>query len=130
MIFRLSPESGTRIYLPCVKGLAIDGVEELAEKTLALAEPSPDASIYSGPSSPWWYGAADLARLLATAPAGATVGNVVRDMGLALPRGVPDGLAAEATEKQAATLLTALREKNAPVPEKKVGCVGRDAFRG
>ncbi|MFL5285457.1 MAG: hypothetical protein ACJ8AW_31905 [Rhodopila sp.] len=68
-----------------------------------------------------------MARLLVTAPPGTSIGDVARDMGL-LPRGVPDGLAAEATEERAAALLTALRERYEPLPAERIGRVGRDAF--
>src|SRR4051812_115875 len=69
-----------------------------------------------------------MARLLVTAPPGTSIGDVARDMGLRLPRGVPDGLAAEATEERAAALLTALRERYEPLPAERIGRVGRDAF--
>ncbi len=124
----IEPEIGTSIFLPRVGKLAEAGVDYLARNTMALADPAPDARPYQGPSNPWWYGSADLLRLLVTAPAGASIGEVVRDMGLALPRGVPEGLAAEVTEEQVELLMTALREKYGPVAAAKIGRVGRDAF--
>jgi hypothetical protein len=124
----IEPITGTRILLLQDAGLDGPSVADLAEKMLALAAPTADARVYNGPSNPWWYGAADLARLLVTAPAGASIGDVVRDMGLRLPRGVPDGLAAEVTEERAATLLTALRERYEPLSAERIGRVGRDAF--
>src|SRR3954447_17046690 len=124
----IEPIAGTRIYLPKIAGLDGSSVADLAQKTLALAAPASDARIYSGPSNPWWYGATDLAQLLVTAPPGTSIGEVLRDMGLRLPRGVPDGLAAEVTEERAAALLTALRERYEPLPAERIGRVGRDAF--
>src|SRR6476620_1509534 len=92
---------GTRVYLQQCMGLPNDSAGELAQDTLTLATLTDDARIYSGPSNPWWYGAGDLAQLIASAPDDKTVGDVVRDMGLALPRSVQDGKVADVTEEQA-----------------------------
>jgi hypothetical protein len=86
---------GTRVYLQQCMGLTQESAGELAQDTLALATLTDDARIYSGPSNPWWYGAGDLAQLIASAPDDKTVGDVVRDMGLALPRSVQDGKVAD-----------------------------------
>jgi len=86
----------TKIYLPREGDLAGEWVDLLAARSIKLADAAPDARQYDGPSNPRWYGAAEL---LLTAPAGASIGDVVRDMGLAFPRGTPDGLAADATPR-------------------------------
>jgi hypothetical protein len=119
---------GTRVYLQQCRGLTQESVAELAQDTLALATLTDDARIYSGPSNPWWYGAADLARLMASAPDDKTIGDVVRDMSLALPRGMQDGKAAGVTEEQAKALLDELREKIPPVEPRRIGYVGKSAF--
>ena len=81
---------------------------------------------YSGPSSPWWYGALDFARLLLTAPPDATAAAVARDLGLVPPQHLGGRLANNCSKEDAADLLEELRGRNSPVKPEKIGRLGRD----
>jgi hypothetical protein len=82
--------------------------------------------VYNGPSSPWWYGARDLHMLFCAAPANATVGDVLADLGW---NQVEDGrLARKLTHQDAAILLADLRATHQPLPPEKLGRLGQDAY--
>jgi Histidine kinase-, DNA gyrase B-, and HSP90-like ATPase len=81
---------------------------------------------YYGPSSPWWYGAVDFARLLLTAPPDATAADVVRDLGQVPPQHLGGRLANDFSKEDAADLLEELRDRNPPVKPEKIGRLGRD----
>jgi len=85
----VEPLPGLRVTLACED--SSDG-ERLAELTLALAGVGP---CYSGPSSPWWYGPADFAKLFRNAPASTTAADIIRDLGLDPPPSLDAKLASE-----------------------------------
>jgi hypothetical protein len=80
---------------------------------------------YSGPSSPWWYGARDFLALLHAAPASATVGDVVADLGLDYK---DERQANTLSREDAETILERLRAVYKQVPPEKLGRLGADAY--
>ena len=82
-------------------------------------------TMYSGPSSPWWYGVRDLQMLFSATPAGTTIGDVLMDLGLEHE----DSRPAKLLERdQVETLLDHLRLANKPVLPEKLGKLGEDAY--
>lgn len=120
---------GTTVMLPAAGPLKDEQVGALARATVALAA-QPEQTLHTGPSSPWWYGDTDFAFLLGTAPADATMRGVLRDMGLAVPRGI-DGsvLAASIDHAVAAATLALLRERYPAIEPRRIGKVGPRAFK-
>ena len=81
--------------------------------------------IYTGLSSPWWYGVKDLQMLFQAAPANATVGEVAADLGL----GYQDDRQAKTLERdRVEKVLAVLRDAYQPVVPEKLGRLGADAY--
>jgi Protein of unknown function C-terminus (DUF2399) len=79
--------------------------------------------VYTGPSSPWWYGGKDLHKLFVqVTPANTTVGAICRSLGLDLDDDRP---APTLNRDDAETVLGLLRRKSQPVPPEKLGYIGR-----
>jgi hypothetical protein len=81
--------------------------------------------LYSGPSSPWWYGARDFEMLLHAAPANATVGEVLADLGLDYK---DERQAKTLASEHCKTVLAWLRAAHKRVPPEKLGRLGEDAY--
>jgi hypothetical protein len=83
-------------------------------------------TLYSGPSSPHWYGSRDLHLLFGAAPAEATVGDVCADLGL--ERRDDSRQAKTLSYEDAKTVWQRLCAANKAVPPEKLGKLGEDAF--
>ena len=66
-----------------LKALSAEDQGRLAKIIIELAD---QGFVYAGPSLPHWYGYADFARLLSSAPTEATAADVVRDLQLLPPK--------------------------------------------
>jgi hypothetical protein len=96
------------------------GDDYRAKITIALAKLVPD---YTGPSNPHWYGYSDFARLFSDAPASASAGDVVADLGLVPPKTLT-GPARDLTLDAACTLLRELKQQTPPLSPDKIGRLG------
>ncbi|MBV8590470.1 MAG: hypothetical protein JO212_10505, partial [Acetobacteraceae bacterium] len=80
---------------------------------------------YSGPSSPWWYSARDLYRLMQQVmPPETTVARLCRDLGFDIH---DNRIARQLRRCDAEALLQRLRENNPPVPPERLGMLGPSA---
>ena len=96
---------------------------DLADDAIAAAK---HGKPYTGPSSPWWYGAKDLHHLFArVTPADSTVGDVYRSLGLEFDDHRP---ARSLSRADAEAVLTNLRLGSPPVPPKHLGAIGEDCW--
>jgi hypothetical protein len=106
-----------------------EDIADPARRAIDFAQRSARSPGYSGPSSPWWYGPDDLRFLCRTAPKDATVADVIRDLGLTVPRSIEGAaLAGTVTADDAAAILTGLRERNPEPASQRLGWIGRDDF--
>jgi hypothetical protein len=83
-------------------------------------------TIYSGPSSPWWYGPRDLHILLSAAPPNAAVSDVLSDLGL--DNHEDSRQAKTLTYEDCKTTLEGLRATHKPLPPEKLGRLGKAAY--
>jgi hypothetical protein len=97
---------------------------EHANLAIALAK---HGFVYAGPSLPHWYGAEDFARLLRAAPAEATVGDVLGDLGLGPPAEFAS-LAAHTMAANPVALLRRARQHVARITPEKIGRLGPGAY--
>ena len=96
---------------------------DLADDAIAAAK---HGKPYTGPSSPWWYGAKDLHHLFArVTPADSTVGDVYRSLGLEFDDHRP---ARSLSRADAEAVLTNLRLGSPPVPPKHLRAIGKDCW--
>jgi hypothetical protein len=93
-----------------------------AEEAIYAAD---KGALYNGASSPWWYGPRDLQILLNAAPANATAGDVLADLGW---NRRDERLAESLTYEDCKTTLEWLCITHAPMPSEKLGRLGQDAY--
>jgi hypothetical protein len=119
-------EPGLTLYLALGPALALrKGDLDLAKATIQISRHA--ARLYSGPSSPWWYGTHDLYRLAQEAQGNISLSQLCKKCGFAIAgitqpswrRPAKDFTFAEIQE-----VLASLRSRNKPVPPKKLGILG------
>lgn len=110
---------GLTVSLSIGSSDATDGA--LASKSIAIAG---CGKAYSGPSSPWWYGATELHRLfMQVTPADTTVSTVCSNLGLSLD---DDRAAPTLSRDEAAKVLARLRADAKPVKPEALGFIGSE----
>jgi hypothetical protein len=125
-------EPGLTLYIALGSALAFkEGDFDLAKATIQLSR---HGHVYSGPSSPWWYGSHDLLRLAQEAqPDSITFSRLCRLCGfviLGITQPFWQRPAKELSFAQIENALKALRARNKPVPAKRLGATGPQAFAG
>jgi hypothetical protein len=83
-------------------------------------------TVYAGPSLPHWYGAQDMARLMAAAPAYATAVMVIRDLGLTPPVTLGSVAARDlaADPDAVAAVLREMQRQTKPIKPDAIGKLG------
>ena len=116
------PRPGLIVYLS-LPGLGTVRAGHLAERTIAMAR---FGQHYLGGTSPWWYGRADLARLLRAAmPVTTSVRTISQLFGSEI---ADDRPASQLTEAEVDALLQQLRQVSKPIPPEQMGDIGGTAI--
>jgi hypothetical protein len=122
-------EPGLSLYLALGPALALKEYQlDLAQATIRLNR---HGRVYSGPSSPWWYGQHDLFRLAQEAPAEMSFTLLCRACGFVI-----SGIAEPSWQRPAKKLskteiqsaLEILRARNKPIAPQRLGLIGPQAF--
>jgi hypothetical protein len=125
-------EPGLTLYIALGPALAFkEGDFDLAKATIQISR---HGHVYSGPSSPWWYGPYDLLRLAQEAqPDSITFSRLCRLCGFVIS-GITQPFwqrpAKELSFAEIENAFKALRARNKPVPAKRLGVIGPQAFAG
>jgi hypothetical protein len=116
------PRAGVTVHLK-LPGLGSALAGELAHRTIGVAD---HGQRYTGGTSAWWYGTADLTRLLRYAT---PVTTSVRDVCRLFDREIADDRPArQVPEAEGAGLLARLRQGSEPVLPQMLGDIGEAAI--
>jgi hypothetical protein len=127
---QIPPEPGLTLYVALGPALALREDDfDLAKATILIN--SQAARLYSGPSSPWWYGPHDLYRLAQEAQGDISFSRLCRKCEFTIAGITEPSWRRPAKEFSFAEIgeaLTSLRSRNKPVPPKKLGLLGSHLF--
>jgi hypothetical protein len=124
------PQPGLTLYVALGPALALrEGDLDLARATIQIGRHA--ARLYSGPSSPWWYGPYDLFRLAQEAQGNTSFLQFCRKCGFLIASITQPSWRRPAKDFSFAEIqdaLESLRRRNKPIPPKKLGFLGPSLF--